>query len=239
MPTLNDVLAGSLAQAVQLQQVIDALKGTPNKGVPVALIALSDANNYALTVRNNDAVNSRALSVLAASGAPLITADITGVTLGSPLHIPAGSIGSAEIADGTIATADIAAGAIHQIVFVQATTANPTTTSASFVDLADMTATLTTTGGRVLAFLVGQYTVTAVSGGVITQGLSLDAAAEAGAQGEAPSGLNVQISIFAMADLGTPTAASHTIKGRWAVGGGSTASAIGVNRRLLVIEFKK
>jgi hypothetical protein len=108
MPTLNDVLAGSLAQAVQVQQIIDALKGTPNKGVPVALVSLNDPSNYALTVQNDDPTNSRALSVLKADGTTLISADANGVTLGSPVNLPVGSITSGAIADGTIATADLA-----------------------------------------------------------------------------------------------------------------------------------
>jgi hypothetical protein len=106
MPTLNDVLAGSLQQSVQVQQVIDLLKGTPNKGVPVALTAINDQNNYALTVQNQDPVNSRALSVLKSDGTVLITADINGVTLGGPVNMP--QITSAQIADGTIASVDIA-----------------------------------------------------------------------------------------------------------------------------------
>jgi hypothetical protein len=108
VPTLNDVLAGSLAQAVQVQQIIDALKGTPNKGVPVALVSLNDPSNYALTVQNDDPTNSRALSVLKADGTTLISADANGVTLGSPVNLPVGSITSGAIADGTIATADLA-----------------------------------------------------------------------------------------------------------------------------------
>jgi hypothetical protein len=105
MPTLNDVLAGSLAQAVQLQQVIDALKGTPNKGVPVALVSLNDPNNYALTVQNDDPINSRALSVLKADGTTLISADATGVTLGAPVNLPPGSISGTAIAAGSITNA--------------------------------------------------------------------------------------------------------------------------------------
>jgi hypothetical protein len=102
VPTLNDVLAGSQAQAVQVQQIIDALKGTPNKGVPVALVSLNDPNNYALTVQNDDPVNSRALSVLKADGTTLISADATGVTLGSPVNVPPGSISGTAIAAGSI-----------------------------------------------------------------------------------------------------------------------------------------
>src|SRR5215471_2198379 len=108
MPTLNDVLAGSLAQAVQVQQIIDALKGTPNKGVPVALVSLNDPNNYALTVQNDDPTNSKALSVLKADGTPLVVADATGVTLGAPVNLPANSInGGTAVADGSITNAKL------------------------------------------------------------------------------------------------------------------------------------
>jgi len=108
VPTLNDVLAGSLAQAVQVQQIIDALKGTPNKGVPVALVSLNDPNNYALTVQNDDPTNSKALSVLKADGTPLVVADATGVTLGAPVNLPANSInGGTAVADGSITNAKL------------------------------------------------------------------------------------------------------------------------------------
>lgn len=107
MPTLNDVLGGSLAQAVQVQQIIDALKGTPNKGVPVALVSLNDANNYALTVQNDDPTNSRALSVLKADGTVLITADATGVTLGAPVNLQPGSLNGTQLADASITNAKL------------------------------------------------------------------------------------------------------------------------------------
>ena len=112
MPTFNDVLAGSLAQAVQVQQIIDALKGTAGKGIAIALVSLNDPSNYALSVQNDDSTNSRALSVLKADGTNLITADITGVTLGTPLHIPATSIGTTELADGSVTNAKLAADAV-------------------------------------------------------------------------------------------------------------------------------
>lgn len=107
MPTLNDVLAGSQAQAVQVQQIIDALKGTPNKGVPVALVSLNDPSNYALTVQNDDPVNSRALSVLKADGTTLISADATGVTLGAPVNVPAGALNGTQLANASVSNAKL------------------------------------------------------------------------------------------------------------------------------------
>lgn len=108
MPVLNDVLAGSLAQAVQVQQIIDALKGTPNKGVPVSLVSLNDSTNYALTVQNDDPTNSRALLVLKSDGTTLIEADATGVTLGSPVNLPAGSVnGSTALANASVSNSKL------------------------------------------------------------------------------------------------------------------------------------
>ena len=112
MPTLNDVIAGSVQQAAQVQQVVDLLKGTPNKGVPVALTAVNDPLNYALSIQNDDPINARALSVLKADGSPLLTCDINGVTFGSgaAVNLPPNSVSTSQIVDGTIQNADLAAG---------------------------------------------------------------------------------------------------------------------------------
>lgn len=98
---------GDPIQAHQLDQVIDALNGVAGAGQPVALTALNDATNYALTVQNDEATNSRALNVLKSDGTTLIKADVTGVTLGAPLNLPSGSITSTYIADGTIQNVDL------------------------------------------------------------------------------------------------------------------------------------
>ena len=109
MPVLNDVLAGSLAQAVQVQQIIDALKGTPNKGAPIAITAVNDPTAYALSVQNDDPTNSRALLVLKADGTTLIAADATGVTLGAPVNLPAGSVnGGTALTNQSVTNAKLA-----------------------------------------------------------------------------------------------------------------------------------
>jgi hypothetical protein len=105
LPSFNDVIAGSLAQSAQVQQIIDALKGTPSKGVPIAITAVNDSANYALSVQNDDPTNSRALSVLAANGTTLITADINGVTLGSPVNMPPGALSGASLAPASVTNA--------------------------------------------------------------------------------------------------------------------------------------
>ena|SRR5215831_11363819 len=98
---------GDLIQAQNLDQVIDSLNGVTAKGIPIAETSVNDASNYAVSIQNVEATNSRALNVLKSDGTTLIKADVTGVTLGSPLNLPASSITSTAIADGTIQNADL------------------------------------------------------------------------------------------------------------------------------------
>lgn len=85
MASFNPIVSGALAQAVDVEQIIDALSGTAGKGVPISLTAISDPANFALTVKNNDTTNSRALQVLKSDGTVLLQADANGVTIPS-LH---------------------------------------------------------------------------------------------------------------------------------------------------------
>jgi hypothetical protein len=153
--------------------------------------------------------------------------------------IPNGTITSAMIADGTIATADIAAGAVSQRVLVPGINANPSTTSTTYVDIPDMLVTLTTTGGDLLVWA----NVSASNSGVgnfSLLGLSIDGAAEVGEV--------VMVAAVAgsgsMQTLGTfwwyaaPSAASHTIKARWRVSGGTLSNNLTM-RQLLVCELKR
>ena len=61
--SFSDVRPGDPINASNVQQVIDALKGTAGKGVPLSPTAVNNATNYALTVENLDEaikfVNSR------------------------------------------------------------------------------------------------------------------------------------------------------------------------------------
>lgn len=224
MPTLNDVIAGSLAQAVQLQQVIDALKGTPNKGVPIALVSLNDQNNYALTVQNDDPTNSRALSVLKADGSTLISADATGVTLGSPLSLPAGGIGSAALA----------ANSVSQRAFAQITSGS--TTSTSFVDIPSFSASLTTTGGDLLAFACVNLAASGSTSAFLA--LNLDGTDTALASVQC-TGVFVMEAVMVYR-WAAPSAGAHTIKGRWSCSPSVTMQInANVNSTLLIMEMKK
>src|SRR5215471_4867408 len=94
---------GDLIQAQNLNQVIGSLNGTSGQGVPVAQTSVNDATNYALSVQNLEATNSRALNVLNSAGGLLIRADVNGVNLGNTtitgptLTLPAGSVPNAAL----------------------------------------------------------------------------------------------------------------------------------------------
>lgn len=88
---------GDPIQSAQLDQILDAWTGVTAKGVPMALTALSDPSNYALTVQNLEPTNSRALNVLKSDGTVLLQANSSGLTIGAPLHVP----GNTTI-DGTL-----------------------------------------------------------------------------------------------------------------------------------------
>lgn len=79
MPSFYNLVAGAVAQAQDVQQVLDALKGTAGLGVPLSPTAVNDSVNFALAVKNTDVTNSRALQVLRANNLVLMQADVNGV----------------------------------------------------------------------------------------------------------------------------------------------------------------
>src|SRR5215471_2524979 len=94
---------GDLIQAQNLNQVLGSLNGTAGQGVPITQTSVNDASNYALSVQNLEATNSRAISVVKSDGTLLIRGDATGVSLGSPLNLASGSVqGGTAIAAGSI-----------------------------------------------------------------------------------------------------------------------------------------
>ena len=70
MPSFVTVAANDTAQAVHIQQVIDALSGVAGTGnIPISITAINDGTNYALDVRNAESTNARAFRVLDNTGA--------------------------------------------------------------------------------------------------------------------------------------------------------------------------
>src|SRR5215831_97570 len=99
---------GDLIQAQNLNQVLGSLNGTAGQGVPITQTSVNDASNYALSVQNLEATNSRALNVVKSDGSLLIRADATGVSLGAPLNPTAGSIQGTALANATVTNAKLA-----------------------------------------------------------------------------------------------------------------------------------
>lgn len=148
-----------------------------------------------------------------------------------------GSVTSAKILDGTIATADIAALQITQVLQTQGSAGQLTTTSASSVDISDLSINITTTGGPVLIIL----TVTcshSSSGALATLAVNVDGGADVGlAQISAP-GANYYMEPHSIIVYGGLSAGAHTLKGRWSTSGG-TLTAQGNFRKLIAVEFKR
>lgn len=79
MPSFYNLTSGNTAQTQDVQQIIDALKGTAGLGVPLSPTAVNDSVNFALAVKNLDTTNSRALQVVRANNTVLLQADVNGL----------------------------------------------------------------------------------------------------------------------------------------------------------------
>lgn len=79
MPSFYNLTSGATAQAQDVQQIIDALKGTVGLGIPLSPTAVNDSVNFAVAVKNTETTNSRALQVLRANNNVLLQADANGV----------------------------------------------------------------------------------------------------------------------------------------------------------------
>ena len=78
-----NVRQGIQMLATQLQQIIDALKGTPGRGQRISLTNLASATDYSLTIQNTG-TGGKALLVRDSSGNTLMDVTNSGVSLGSP-----------------------------------------------------------------------------------------------------------------------------------------------------------
>jgi len=113
VPSLNDVVAGSSADSSCIQQVVDALKGTAGKGVPISVTAVNDSGNFALDVRNQETVNGRAFRVRDSSNNTQIQADANGVTI-NQLVVSSGSITGSTFSGGLIKNSTLSSVSIGQ-----------------------------------------------------------------------------------------------------------------------------
>lgn len=147
--------------------------------------------------------------------------------------IPNGSITTAKIADGTIVTADLAANAVSQWMATTIATVT-TTTSASYVDVAGMQLTLTTTGGSVLVLFVAQVSNSSAAAG-ITVGLN-DGVSDGWDIGVTVAGISYAVPMVTFGWYGAPSAGAHTWGARWKTNMGTASMA---QRTLMVLELKR
>lgn len=141
---------------------------------------------------------------------------------------------SADITDGTIATADLAANAASQSGIAVGSSGTITTTSATAVNMTDMAVTLTTVGGELRCWFEGTFTHSA--SGVVFFSISLDGAA----------GVDQKAIVIAsggqnggtLARFTGVAAGSHTVRVVWGTTSG-TATVNNNERYLLVEEAKR
>lgn len=199
-----------------------------------AAIAYSKLNLAASIVNADVAAGAAiALSKLAPGSSGVLKSNGTAITAGN-------QIVSADITDGTIQSADLAADAATQSGAKIAPTGGISTTSTSAVVMPDdsggeMAVTLTTTGGPLLAWFTGTL-ANATAGGVNALGFSLDGAATADLMAytaPAAGAFGCHTIVYRWAGV---AAGSHTVRTLWRVNSG-TANAYG--RSLIVIELKR
>ena len=115
-------------------------------------------------------------------------------------------------------------------------TGGPSTTSASYQDMNEMSVTLTTTKGGLIAFLFATVKTSAAGEPGVTA-LSLDGAGEVARGSTASDGSN-RFGINTIFHVWTGVSnASHTIKGRYKSDGSATVTLEGTERSMFVMEF--
>ncbi len=117
-----------------------------------------------------------------------------------------------------------------------ASTSNPTTTSSSFVDLAEMTLTFTTKGNVVyLSFCVSAGD--SATGGTVFFVIVRDSGAASSMIAKITSYTNGAISSASITWQDQPPAGSHTYKVQWSVSSTTTGTCDGTNRMLQATEL--
>lgn len=238
--SFNRVADGNVAYASDIDQVIDALQGVTGKGQPVSLTSLSDAINYAISLKNLDATNSRAVAVYGADGNPLLTVDKNGVQ--------ASGYGTNSLARvltrgdaGVITSTNLAAGAATLLTGIS-DNANQSTTSTTFVQIPTMiTASFTTIGGDLLVWAQGVFFESA-SGNVAALGLQLDSGGFVPVARFSAGASSAVFPLFGLWRFTGVSAGAHTVSMGWGTSAGtlSTDANTPVPSRILeVLELRR
>lgn len=134
-----------------------------------------------------------------------------------------------------LSSAYLATNAVTNIALISDATA-ASTTSPTQVDITGMTRTWTTGGGDILAILLASCSNPTI-GSIHSLALRLDSGSDIGAPPILAHVANYGILHAAIAYFTSVSAASHTVKGRWATSGG-TINRAGTHY-LLAAEIKK
>lgn len=121
-----------------------------------------------------------------------------------------------------------------QFAFASGSTSSPTTTSASYADLAQMAITLTTTGGDLRCKFAGAFAHSDATKSAVVA-LALDGGTETFAFSIGAPAANKPFMVTTMGRFTGVSAGSHTVKVRWLTDG-ATLTANGTDRYLEVSE---
>ena len=145
--------------------------------------------------------------------------------------------GGATPAYGSVATADIATDAITQIESPTPTTSSPSiATVNTWGSINEMSATITSTGGKLLAQFSGSFYNTAAHNATI--GLSLDGAAEVAERTVSLTAGSLAQEISTMHLFTGVAAGSRNVLARWKTAGGTLSNHL-LQRTLILTEIKR
>jgi hypothetical protein len=201
---------------------------TQQYGVLEVAASGSDRNTYAAFALAGNATGTS--SLVGPSSGP-----VAGAPTGAAGGDLTGNYPNPAVAAGAITTGKLAANAVTQAASAVGIASVPTTTSATFVDLTDMSVTLTTVGGDLEAWFSGA--LTAGINANLDVGVNLDGVDTLMNTATLVTG-NYWFPFSFVHRYAAPAAGSHTVKARWRTTAG-TASAGGVSRELVVNEVKR
>jgi len=145
---------------------------------------------------------------------------------------------SDRIADNNVPTAKLAPNAVHQIVAAVGSTNNPTTTSTSFVDMPDLTVSITTGASALLIHLMCTVQVSSVGAFADLQ-INVDGG-DVGPIAQVSAAATNQVLVASMAYfIPAVSLAGHVVKVRWRAPSGGTLTATWTYRTLIVEEVKR
>jgi hypothetical protein len=201
---------------------------------------------------NSVSVSNGLFNVMLGSLTPIPQSVITGnstlwlgVTVGTDSEMtPRAQVGSAPFAmqaltvpDGSVTTAKIAANAVSQYQAVTGST-GASTSSTSFVDIPNLSVTLTTTGGSVLVMFSGSHTPENISGVVGYWQIIRDDSTVLAFNNQGFA--QYEWATTTLFGIDTPPAGTHTYKVQWRVSQGTLLASAGVYyENFAAIEFKR